>query len=144
MERMEQAAPRRSPEEPGAFQAAAAAIAGELVARRSRARDGSVYWSGPGVRDGRVAATPLGPYLYSGTAGVALFLAALARTGEGLPGEAPGEGCRDLCLQALAPLRRELPGGAGKPLRGPAAPHPLRGPPGARAPGSPPAPRRPP
>jgi type 2 lantibiotic biosynthesis protein LanM len=95
---------------------AAAEIAGQLVTRQCRARDGSLYWSGPGLRAGEVATLPLGPYLYPGTTGVALFLAAMERTSGG------GE-YRDLCLQALAPLRREIPEAVGNPARAQAAVH---------------------
>lgn len=60
-----------------------------------------MYWSGPGLKNGEVARVPLGPYLYPGTTGVALFLAAMERA-------AGGGGYGELCLRALAPLRREL------------------------------------
>jgi lantibiotic modifying enzyme len=52
----------------------------------------------------------MGSYFYPGMAGVALFLAAMERVSAG-----DGE-YRDLCLRALAPLRRDLP----KVVRNPA------------------------
>src|SRR5437588_11417168 len=91
-----------------------------IAARISRARDGTVYWLGPSLKDGAVVPVPLGPYLYPGTTGVALFLAAMGRAvGDG--------GYRELCLQALAPLRRELREVAKKPELAERAAHPLGG-----------------
>lgn len=66
-----------------------------------RARDGSVYWTGPANFQGEMRMAPLGPPLYAGSTGIALFLAALENvSGEGRFGE--------LCLEGLRPMRREL------------------------------------
>jgi lantibiotic modifying enzyme len=102
------------------FLDAAVEIAGQLVERRRNARDGSLYWSGPDLQDGELVPAPLGPYLYPGTAGVALFLAAMEHTCGG------GE-YRALCLDALAPLRQEIPAVLGDPERARASAHPLGG-----------------
>lgn len=94
------------------FLNAAEDIARQLAAHMSRARDGSVSWSGPGIRQGKVVPVAMSPYLYPGTTGVALFLAAMAR----VSGDGGGE-YRDLCLRSLAPLRRNLSQIAGTPDR---------------------------
>jgi class II lanthipeptide synthase len=85
----------------------AAAKLGERIWRdRVRAQDGSVTWIRPGS-PGR--GEPVGlrvrvdPYLYDGSAGIALFFAALARV-EG------GGDHRERSLQAIAPVRRRLAG----------------------------------
>jgi lantibiotic modifying enzyme len=59
--------------------------------------DGAPCWLGP-LEEGSPRA-PAGPWLYGGTAGIALLLAASHRVA-GEPGD------RELCLAALAPLRR--------------------------------------
>jgi lantibiotic modifying enzyme len=114
MARLEPVAePTDFPEE-GLFLEEAAAIGERLLEKRVFAKDGSFIWVGPGgygtehfpFRIGR-----LGPYLYNGTPGVVLFLAALERVlGGGRYGEA--------ALQALAPLRRQSAALAADPERG--------------------------
>ncbi|HTQ80247.1 MAG TPA: lanthionine synthetase LanC family protein [Thermoanaerobaculia bacterium] len=77
-------------------------IARQVVDQASYAANGDLYWLGPlVVEQGRALPRPLGPYLYPGTTGVALFLAACERCGR-------LEGAGELSLRALAPLRREL------------------------------------
>ena len=84
------------------FQQAAEKIADEIHENVRHARDGNVYWLGPTlVEEGRALFRPLGPYLYPGTLGVALFLAACERhRRRGID--------RDLCLRAITPFRKEL------------------------------------
>lgn len=91
------------------FESASTRIADEIHQNARYAKDGNVYWRGPTVIvDGRAQARPVGPYLYPGTLGIALFLAACERR------RRSGTD-RDLCLQALAPLRREIAGLAAAP-----------------------------
>ena len=67
-----------------------------------RATDGSLVWLKP-PRPDREAAGPLslGPHLYAGCVGVALFLAALGYVQDDAP-------MRDLAARTLGPLRRRL------------------------------------
>jgi lantibiotic modifying enzyme len=79
-------------------------IADEILAHRVSVSDGSPNWLGPtgyGTALHPVQQDKLGPHLYNGTTGVALFLAALAR----LTGE---RRYADLGLEVLAPLCRRL------------------------------------
>jgi type 2 lantibiotic biosynthesis protein LanM len=84
------------------LQEASIRIADEIHQNARYAKDGNVYWRGPTVIvDGRAQARPVGPYLYPGTLGIALFLAACERhRRSGID--------RDLALRAIAPLRREI------------------------------------
>jgi lantibiotic modifying enzyme len=75
---------------------AVAAIAERLEARAVPVREGGLAW----VRRQGDSRRPLGIDLYSGTAGIALFFAAWARSGG-------GDRARDVCFEALAPLRRQ-------------------------------------
>lgn len=82
---------------------AARAIGDTLSARAIRSADGGATWIAPQLlpHSTRYELRPLRLDLYGGQAGVALFLAALARE----------TGDRELALAALAPLRRgALPG----------------------------------
>ncbi|MFL6193858.1 MAG: type 2 lanthipeptide synthetase LanM [Thermoanaerobaculia bacterium] len=79
---------------------AAGGIAARLRDLAIRAEDGSAAWIGPRFLKAEEAyeLAVLGPDLYGGTAGVALFLAAFSHvTGD--------RASRDLALQAIAPLR---------------------------------------
>lgn len=76
----------------------AVSIAHDMQKRAVRATDGSVWWMGMEyIPDpGQIQPRALGYDLYDGSAGVALFLAALAKvTGN--------QECRDLALKALQP-----------------------------------------
>ena len=78
-------------------------IAKELQQRAIQAADSSVTWIGMGYhpKAGRLQLQPLGHGLYDGVCGVALFLAALAKT-------TSDKGFRDLALSALQPLKKNL------------------------------------
>lgn len=79
--------------------AAATALAEEIGRCAVRLSDGSVTWLLPGTVNGRPR--PVGPHVYDGTTGVALFLGAFHHvTGEKAAG--------DLARHAVAPLRRKL------------------------------------
>lgn len=75
-------------------------IAAELRQHAVQCRDGSVTWLAT-KRDEAGRARPLGPHLYGGTAGVALFLAALYRMTR------KEEHC-SFALQTISPLHRKL------------------------------------
>ena len=82
---------------------AARSLAARLGEHAIPGADGSVSWLGPEVLppDDHFQLVALGPHLYDGTAGIALFLAALARvTGDDEP--------RRLAAAALAPVRHKL------------------------------------
>jgi type 2 lantibiotic biosynthesis protein LanM len=85
------------------FLATAIRIGGMIKDRKVNAKDGSVAWQGPRTRGSLIYMAGLGPALYDGTAGVAIFLAALARN-------VSDEELRHLSLEAVAPLRRLLAG----------------------------------
>jgi type 2 lantibiotic biosynthesis protein LanM len=83
-----------------ALRAAAARIARRLRERAVEGGDGSVAWIGPRhlAANDLYELTALGPDLYGGSAGIALFLAACGSAlGDGASGE--------LALRAIAPLR---------------------------------------
>jgi lantibiotic modifying enzyme len=84
--------------------AEASSIADQLRVRCRQAPDGDLIWTGPegyGTELTPLREVRLGPHLYDGTTGIALFFAALAR--------AQGESeHRDLALRILKPLRRQL------------------------------------
>ena len=85
------------------FVAAALALAEAIRSNAVRARDGSASWIAPQllVQANRYQLQPLGFDLYSGSTGVALFLAAAERI-------APGSGSGELALAALQPLQNAL------------------------------------
>jgi type 2 lantibiotic biosynthesis protein LanM len=93
-------------DEPGAAERdellkAAFEIARGLRRRAVPCRDGSLVWSWLPEKPVSGVPTILGPHLYRGTTGIALFLAACERV------------CRngehhDTCLRAIQPLRRKL------------------------------------
>jgi type 2 lantibiotic biosynthesis protein LanM len=82
---------------------AAAVLARQIHEHRTYAKDGSVTWLGPWnpPLGEPVRLMPVGPHLYSGAAGIALFLAALYHT-------TGGSEHRELALHAIAPLRRKF------------------------------------
>lgn len=82
-------------------------LAESIRSRAIRAPDGSASWIAPQLltRVGRYQLQPMNFDLYSGTAGVAVFLAAADRF-------APGSGFGDLARAALQPVHRELELGA--------------------------------
>jgi lantibiotic modifying enzyme len=91
---------------------AASAIAREVHAQASYARDGGIYWTQPSApRETPGRPRQLDSYLYPGAMGIALFFALAARV-------LRLSRYRSLALEAIAPLRRELaevtgdPGGA--------------------------------
>jgi lantibiotic modifying enzyme len=94
--------PRCSPEAP--WLGEALRLENELWAHARRTRTGEVRWLVPASSQGDVRqAVPLGPHLYDGVAGVAIFLAALERV-------AGRSGRREYVLAALHPMRRQLRG----------------------------------
>ncbi|HEX9944658.1 MAG TPA: lanthionine synthetase LanC family protein [Thermoanaerobaculia bacterium] len=101
-------------EEGDLFLAEAATIGERLLEKRILARNGSFSWIGPagyGTEVYPLRIVKLGPYLYDGTAGIALFLAALERVvGGGRYGE--------MALQAIRPLRRKMSELIADPERG--------------------------
>lgn len=82
-------------------------LAESIRSRAIRAPDGSASWIAPQLltRVGRYQLQPMNFDLYSGSAGVAVFLAAADRF-------APGSGFGDLARSALQPVHRELGLGA--------------------------------
>jgi len=89
---------------PGAlFLQTASALARQIWDHRVYARDGSVTWFRPAseARKELLSKVRMDPFLYDGSAGIALFLAAIAHM-------APDGENRLRSLQALAPLRRLL------------------------------------
>src|SRR5262249_51850676 len=85
-------------------------VAEEIERTARRGRGGTLTWEDPDASDGR----PLGPHLYGGDAGIALFLAALESMTE-----SSGR-YRDLSFGALVRIRHRLaelsssPSAAGK------------------------------
>lgn len=85
------------------FLEAARVIALDIAKSRRKSKDGGITWQRPN-RSTQEGAPPLvlaGPHLYDGTSGIAVFFAALAVIDS-------NELCRDLSLQAIAPLRALL------------------------------------
>lgn len=82
---------------------AALELAESILARAIPGRDGTLGWIGPRYLAGgdTFELKPLGSDLYGGTAGIALFFAALARAVDGGTGR-----WRDLALRIAAPLGR--------------------------------------
>jgi type 2 lantibiotic biosynthesis protein LanM len=81
--------------------AAAAELAARLRAAVVRTRDGTPLWLAPRASAAPGKPAAVGPHLYDGTLGIALFLAAFDRI-------AGGSGHRELVLASIAPLRRRL------------------------------------
>lgn len=75
-------------------------IADQIQRASVLAKDGSVVWLRPRSTPDELPA-PLGPHLYSGTTGVAMFLAAVDHACD-------RDDHRQVVLSALAPLRRKL------------------------------------
>lgn len=80
---------------------AALDIAEVLRVNARIARDGSTYWYHPSLPTPSIPSAPLGPHLYAGTSGIALFLAGIWRV-------YGGDGWRDICLRAITPLRADI------------------------------------
>ncbi|HEY0511669.1 MAG TPA: lanthionine synthetase LanC family protein [Thermoanaerobaculia bacterium] len=76
---------------------------GEYLRDRARpAAGGAAVWLKPsGPEDTERAPLALGPYLYTGSTGISLFLAALGHS-------LRDDGWRDLARQSLVPIRRHL------------------------------------
>lgn len=95
------------------FLSAARELGEQIWRDRARAQDGSVTWIRPGS-PGRGEPVDLrvrvDPYLYDGSAGIALFFAALARVERGAEH-------RERSVEAIAPVRRRLAGLAADPER---------------------------
>jgi type 2 lantibiotic biosynthesis protein LanM len=89
---------------------AAAEALGDRILQDVRATaDGSLVWLDPAKpRDENGAPVRLGPHLYSGSTGVVLFLAALARVTRRVD-------FRDAALLGLSPLRRQMVHLSGSP-----------------------------
>jgi lantibiotic modifying enzyme len=86
------------------FFAEATAITQEIRSHHRRTPNRHVVWIGPsgyGTELIPLHLAKLGPYLYDGTTGIALFLAAQARLQE-------DAAAQSLCLEVLEPLRRKL------------------------------------
>lgn len=83
-----------------ALRDAAEQLGEQMLRHAQRAKDGSLYWLKPAGEAASVRGA-LGPYLHSGYAGIALFLAALGKvTGE--------ERFSDAAVRGLIPLQRQL------------------------------------
>lgn len=80
---------------------AALDIAEVLRANARVTRDGSIYWCHPSQPSPSLHPVLLGPHLYAGTTGIALFFAAISSV-------CGGDGFRDISLRAIAPLRADL------------------------------------
>lgn len=91
---------------------AARNLAAEIFRHRVFAKDGSTTWLGPWNPhpEQPVKLSPVGLHLYSGSAGIALFFAALDHV------DGTGKH-RDLCLEILDPLRQKLTGLVADPER---------------------------
>lgn len=83
------------------FRRAAEEIAAAIRDHARRARDGNLYWCHPGEPIAGLRPTPLGAHLFSGSLGVALFLATYSWIAE-------DEDFGSLALKSLVPLRREI------------------------------------
>jgi lantibiotic modifying enzyme len=85
----------------------ASSLEDQLLSQARRTPEGEVIWLHPrSFSEGVDQPVRLGPSLYNGVTGVALFLAAMEHV-------EPREGRRECILSALAPLRRQLRGEAG-------------------------------
>jgi lantibiotic modifying enzyme len=93
----------------------ASSLEDQILSQARRTPDGEVIWLHPrSFGEGASQPVRLGPNLYNGVTGVALFLAAMEHVG-------PREGRRDCILSALASVRRQLRGEGRDPR------HPLGG-----------------
>lgn len=95
------------------FRDEALAIARDLRGHARRTAGGEVAWVGPvgyGTELLPLRIIQIGPHLYNGTAGIALFLAAINY----ILGDKPS---KVLCLEAIDPLRRKLADLAANPDR---------------------------
>ncbi len=95
--------------EPAALLAAATALAESLAREVVRGRDGTATWIGLSFdhQAGHYRLAPLGPTMGDGTAGVAVFLAALHRATRGEPGHTHGgPDWAELARAALLSVRR--------------------------------------
>src|SRR5215218_10271149 len=90
------------------FRRAAGEIAETIQEHVRQARDGNFYWCHPGEPVAGLRPTPLGAHLFSGSVGVAFFLATYSWI-------AKDEDSGGLALKSLAPLRREIHELAGDP-----------------------------
>src|SRR4029077_2684272 len=93
-----------SPSRREVFLDAAQAIGDQILAERILLPGGQFYWRGPrgyNTPENPLQITAIGPHLYNGTCGVALFFAALARV-SGSPRSAK------FALETIAPLRKKL------------------------------------
>jgi lantibiotic modifying enzyme len=80
----------------------AGSLEDQLLGQARRTPDGDVVWLHPrSFAKGKNQPARLGPYLYNGVTGVALFLAAMEHL-------EPRDGRKDCILSALASLRRQL------------------------------------
>jgi len=102
------------------LRAACQDIAATIRGQASRARDGGVYWRQPPQPDGSSNPGLVGPHLFPGTVGIALFLAAAGRVLD-------SEDLSAFALHALAPLRREIREIVADPVRAGAVDHPIGG-----------------
>jgi len=112
-----------SSQEESLFLDEAVAIGERLLAKRVFARDGGFTWlglTGYGTAANPLRTVKLGPYLYDGTAGVALFLAAMERI-------FGGSGYGEAALRALVPLRRKMSELIADPERRDRLPMPIGG-----------------
>jgi lantibiotic modifying enzyme len=76
-------------------------IAEVLRANAHFTRDGSMYWCHPSRPSPSLHPVLLGPHLYAGATGIALFFAAISSV-------CGGDGFRDISLRAIAPLRADI------------------------------------
>lgn len=76
-------------------------IAEVLRANARVTRDGSVYWFHPSQPSPSLQPVLLGPHLYAGTTGIALFFAAIWSV-------YGGDGFRNISLRTIAPLRADI------------------------------------
>lgn len=100
----EEQAPAKAGSRERSLRDEASRIGDDLLVRARRTPDGGITWSGPfgyGTELTPLEVRQLPPHLYNGTAGIALFLAALARLRD-----RPAYGSASLA--AVAPLRRKL------------------------------------
>src|SRR5689334_20387623 len=91
------------------IQTACQDIADTIRQQASCARDGGVYWRQP-IHPAGLKPALVGPHLFPGTVGIALFLAAAGHVLD-------EEDLLDLARHALEPLRREIRELAADPVR---------------------------
>ena len=95
-------------------------LAGVIRAEGQEAADGSVHWYAPASSREGLTRAPLGPAIYAGSCGIALFLAALYR----VTGEAAD---KQLCLQGLQPFLQGIDRLAAAPERASKVQHSIGG-----------------